>query len=124
MASKHSRLMETVMLGATRLGHRLWKNDRGLAWTKDGAPVKYGVGPNGTPDLIGYVSVTVTHDMVGKTLPVFAAVEAKTGLQKPREDQERFLRHLDTVGGFATWGNDADELIAELEPEQLKLRFR
>lgn len=123
MASKHSKLIEAVMLGASRLGHRLWRNERGIAYTRDGAVIRYGVGPNGTPDLIGYVVVTVTPDMVGKTLPVFAAVEAKTGEQGPRAEQERFLKFLDGRGGFATWGNDADDLVAELEPAQIQRRL-
>ena len=41
------------------------------------APIQTGMGVHGIPDRIGCVPVTITPDMVGKTLGLFVAVECK-----------------------------------------------
>lgn len=122
MASNHEDLNDRLLLGASDLGHRLWRNARGIAYNRDGSTVKFGVGPNGAGDLLGGTRVVVTPEMVGQTLLVFTSVEAKTGNQRPREDQRAWLDTIKRLGGIALWGRQADPLLAQLaEPERLVL---
>jgi hypothetical protein len=114
MAQGEGDLMGKVMLGATKLGHRLWRNNRGVAFTKSGHAVAYGVGPNGASDLIGLSSIVVTPDMVGTRLAVFTAVEAKTGQLVPDSNQRAFLSTVRLLGGIALWGTDAQAILADL----------
>lgn len=60
--------------------------------------VTFGLCP-GSADLIGYTTVTVTPEMVGQQIAVFAAVEVKTATGRPTAEQVAFLTHIKAVGG-------------------------
>lgn len=62
--------------------------------------VKFGLVP-GSGDLIGYRQVVVTPEMVGRTVAVFLSTEVKTTTGAIREDQIRWLDHINSVGGIA-----------------------
>lgn len=114
MGQKEGDLNAAIMMGATKLGHRLFRNQRGKYQKPDGSWISYGIGPNGASDLLGFARVTITPEMVGETVAVFLVVEAKTGLQKPRGDQERFLAAVRRLGGIALWGRDAETVLSQL----------
>jgi hypothetical protein len=85
------------------LGHgpvRLWRNNTGTLRDERGRPVSFGLCP-GSSDLIGYRSITVTPDMVGQQLAVFAAVEVKAPKGRLSEAQQAFLSHVAAAGGLA-----------------------
>jgi hypothetical protein len=79
---------------------KLWRNNRGVAQYGEQL-VRYGVGPKGGADWIGYKQVYVTQAMVGKSLAVFVAIEAKRPGAKTRDDQQAFLDMVKTAGGIA-----------------------
>lgn len=80
----------------------LWRNNRGVATGANGAPLRYGVGPNGASDWLGYRIVTITPEMVGKTLAQFVAVEAKApDAGAPDDAQIRFIERVNASGGKA-----------------------
>jgi len=114
MGAKEGELNDDLMLEASRRGHRLWRNNNGVAFHKDGSVVKYGVGGNGAADLLGFTVVEITPDMVGRKVAVFTAVEAKTGRQVPRQDQRDFLNMVRRKGGIATWGTDPRYIIGHV----------
>lgn len=103
--SERDELNEPIMLRASALGHRLWRNNSGLARYKndDGSmrSVKYGVAAPGGSDLIGFTRVTITPDMVGDTVAIFTAVEAKTGDIGLTKEQRQFLAMVRNLGGIA-----------------------
>ena len=76
----------------------------GLFYTMDGRKVK--IGEEGVSDLIACVPVTITPDMVGKRIGVFAAIETKKLNDKTakarKESQGKFLDRIRALGGFAT----------------------
>lgn len=99
-----------IMLAATARGHRLFRNNIGLAkYTskKSGkkSAVKYGVGGDGAPDLMGW-----TKD------GFFAAVEVKQPGKEPTEDQARWhaaaLRNPFVRVG---WADNVADAMAILE---------
>lgn len=55
----------------------------------------------GSSDLIGWNSITITEDMVGKRVAVFTAVEIKTGSVKTTAEQKIFIDNVNKAGGIA-----------------------
>jgi len=111
MAGAHEELVESLMLEASRMGGRLFKNHSGVAFHKDGSTVVYGVANPGGSDLLGFTIVEITQDMVGSKVAVFTAVEAKTGQQKPRKNQQDFLDMVVRKGGISAWGTDVANIM-------------
>lgn len=79
--------------------------DRMAAWSY--APVQTGMGAHGIPDRIGCVPVTITPEMVGKTVGLFVAVEAKRPGRRGEKNagatgaQVNVLREIIDAGGIA-----------------------
>lgn len=95
--------LQQIRLALGRVpGLRLFRNNTGAMKDKDGRLVRFGLHP-GSSDLIGWKSVTITPDMVGQTLAVFAAVEVKapTGTHPVTPEQRQFLDVVEAAGGMA-----------------------
>jgi hypothetical protein len=90
-----SALLAQLLVSCSRLGARLWRNNCGQVQVR-GQWIRYGIGNPGGSDLIGYLPVTITPEMVGHTVAVFIALEAKTATGRVRPEQAQFL-HI--VGG-------------------------
>ena len=89
---------------------RLWRNNSGsLPDPRTGRYVQFGVGNPGGSDLIGYRKVTVTPEMVGQDVAVFAAVEVKTARGRVKAEQQRFIDHIRNAGGIAGIARSVDE---------------
>jgi len=77
------QVQELIQLEASRFGGKLWINSSGAFKDTTGRLVRFGLGhvkknqEFKSSDLIGFMPVTITPDMVGKTLPVFTAIECK-----------------------------------------------
>lgn len=91
---------------------RLFRNNVGRLRDKEGRYVQFGLCP-GSADLIGWHTLTITADMVGSRIAVFAAIESK----KPgaRTDPERlalqqsFIDAVNRAGGLAGFATSLDE---------------
>jgi hypothetical protein len=112
--SERTDLNEPLLLGATSLGGRLWRNNCGVAFHKNGSVVRYGVANPGGSDLIGLMPRVIRPQDVGRTVGVFAAVEAKTGRVPLTTEQSRFLGLIARLGGIAIEARDADAALAAL----------
>lgn len=88
----------------------LWRNNRGVAQYGNQL-VKYGVGPKGGADWLGYKQVYVTQAMVGTSLAVFVAIEAKRPGAKTRDDQQAFLDKVKAAGGISGCATSAEEAL-------------
>lgn len=93
---------------------KLYRNNRGVAQYGNQL-VRYGVGPKGGADWIGYVSVVITPEMVGTKIAQFAAVEAKRPGEKADENQQTFIDGVKAAGGKAGVATSAAEAKAILE---------
>jgi hypothetical protein len=106
--------MRRCLKRATDMGARLFRNNVGRAWVGSEAirmpngedillrkarPFKAGMA--GMSDLIGWVPVTITPDMVGKTIAVYAAVETKTARGRATKEQSMFISVVSAAGGRA-----------------------
>ncbi len=105
---------ETTVLQSIRLalgrvtGLRLFRNNVGALKDHQGRHVQFGLHP-GSADLIGWRSVTITPDMVGKRLAVFASVEVKTQTGKVRPDQANWQQQVTDAGGLAVVARSPEE---------------
>ena len=104
-----NRILLTCSRGDTRLfrqnvgqgwAGRLVSNQAGRVTLKDARPLIAGL-CTGSSDLIGWRSIEVTADMVGRRLAVFAAVEVKSSTGRPTEQQRAFLAAVQDAGGVA-----------------------
>lgn len=79
--------------------------------------VKYGL-TEGSSDLIGFVSVAVTPEMVGKVIARFTALELKkpgaSTEKSRREKQEMFRNLVNRMGGYAELLNDPQQALPAL----------
>jgi hypothetical protein len=81
---------------------RLIKEDRlrGTVLLGDARPVRFGLAP-GSGDLIGWQTVTVTPEMVGKPVALFLSAEVKTDKGRATDQQNHFMRVVNEAGGVA-----------------------
>lgn len=84
----------------SQVGTRLFRNNVGLFWTADGRPVRCGLHV-GSGDLIGWKTVTVTPEMVGKPVAVFLSVEVKTKTGRVSAEQKNWSEQVEKAGGIA-----------------------
>lgn len=124
MAREETDIVHTIMRDTSPLGARLWKNVRGLFYTKpevEGlvSAIKRGNIPQvmaaikklrqvmgglqaaGASDLIGFRPVVITQEMVGTTIAVFCALEVKTATGAATGQQPEFIDFVLKSGGFA-----------------------
>ena len=94
------QIQQRIRLACSRGPVRLWRNNTGRLRDERGQLVTFGLCP-GSADLIGYRSVTITPEMVGQTVAVFAAVEVKSERGRPTPEQTFFLEHITAAGGLA-----------------------
>lgn len=113
------------MLALGRGMSRVFRNTVGAGWMGDAKEmpdgsvfikhprrVRFGLAP-GSSDLIGWESVVVTPEMVGKRLAVFKAVEVK----RPKggrfeKGQADFLTAVTQAGGIAGVCRSPEEAMA------------
>lgn len=108
-------ILNNIMLLATRLSARLFRNNIGSYKSHTGHYIKYGVCNPGGSDLIGWTRVKITDEHVGKTIAVFTAIEVKTENVKPTKEQLNFINVVRASGGYAGIAYDLEEAQTILE---------
>lgn len=91
---------QAIQIAVSQSGARVWRNNVGTFYTKDGRPVRCGLAP-GSSDLIGITPVVVTPDMVGRTLGIFTALEVKAKSGRASVEQINFIGTIRRLGGIA-----------------------
>lgn len=69
----------------------------------------------GSGDLMGYQTVTITPEMVGRQVAVILSCEVKTEKGAIREEQFRWAAHINSVGGRAIIARSLEAARAELD---------
>ena len=92
----------------------LYRNNRGEVMLPSGGRLRYGVGPNGAGDLIGWTTVRVTPDMVGSYIAVFVNIEVKAPKLNATPEQSAFIDRVIAAGGIAGVARSASEAEAIL----------
>lgn len=93
-------IQQRIRLKCSNGKTRLFRNNTGVLRDQKGRPVQFGL-CKGSADLIGWQSVVVTPEMVGKTVAVFTSLEVKTALGRVSPEQEQWQRAVKAAGGLA-----------------------
>ena len=109
-----SQVMHTIMLALSASGATIFRNNVGAVKASDGRFIRFGLCP-GSSDLIGFMPVTITPEMVGKRVALFLAVEAKapgghTDLER-KAAQDRFIDAVLAAGGLAGYARTAEQAL-------------
>jgi hypothetical protein len=111
---KEKLILEKIMLSFSALNARLFRNNVGMLEDRNGQKVKYGL-CTGSSDLIGWKRVTITPEMVGRTVAIFLAVEVKAGKTKTTEQQINFIEAVGGSGGIAMVVHSEEEAVKTLK---------
>ena len=108
-----TKLQNSVMLALSQAGCTIWRNETAGVWVgrpvhREGQLVTLANARmiqaglcKGSCDLIGITPVTITPDMIGKTIGVFTAQEIKTRAGRTTQEQDRFIAAVRAAGGIA-----------------------
>lgn len=125
-----AQIQQDIQIAWTKKGGRLFRNNVGLGWIGKviRSPMETGVrlypgdvlirkarplhaGLNiGSGDLIGWEPVTITPEMVGKTLAVFASIEVKDDKGRVSDEQNQWMKQVNESGGIAKVLRSASEV--------------
>lgn len=127
---KESALLKKFLLEYSRIGNRLFRANSGMGWAGKSehhmkkATVVVNSGdvvirkarpfrgmPKGTPDMIGWTSIKVTEEMVGKKVAVFTGFEAKTKNVKATKEQKNFIEAIKSAGGISSIVRKIDDVF-------------
>jgi hypothetical protein len=125
---KETNVMQRIRLHLGQSGQtKIFRNNVGMGWTgrvvknPDGSITIHEPRPlhaglcEGSSDLIGWTTVTVSPEMVGKRLALFTAIEVKSATGAPSPAQRNFIGAVRDAGGRAGVARDhmGAQLIAE-----------
>lgn len=102
-------ILKNIQVALVKFGARVFRNQVGTYQLMDGRWLSSGLCV-GSSDLIGWYSVEVTSNMIGKKVAIFMAVEVKRPKKGKRSDlQVNFINTVRDSGGIAFFANSADE---------------
>ncbi len=97
---KETPILKRIMRRCSRGAARLFRNNVGQYQDGAGNWVRYGVGGPGASDLLGWLQVVITPEMVGMTIAQFLAIEVKQPGKDATDDQATFGRMVSDAGGL------------------------
>lgn len=123
---KESEILKLIHLTLSKLKVTIFRSNTGLGWVgkvvhqdasqiilADPRPLHAGL-TNGSSDLIGWQSVTVTAEMVGKKIAIFTAVEVKGPTGRLTNDQKNFIHQVREAGGVAFMARSDQEATDQM----------
>jgi len=93
-------IQQEIRIACSRGQTRLFRNNTGTLRDQHGRPVQFGL-CKGSADLIGWRTITITPEMVGQQVAVFASIEVKTPTGRLRSEQQQWLDAVQAAGGIA-----------------------
>jgi hypothetical protein len=131
---KESTILKQVMLAATKVGAVVFRNNTGQGWIgrsrrlapgeryvasggevliHDARPLHAGLFV-GSGDLIGWRSIEVTPEMVGRRIATFVSLETKSAKGRSSKEQVNWHDQVNGAGGIALVCKSADDLSKAL----------
>ena len=97
---KENEIQNKIRAACNSGSNRLFRNNVGKVKGIDGRFHTFGL-CKGSSDLIGFHKMTITPEMVGRTVAIFTAVECKSPTGKPTLEQQNFIAFIRSQGGIA-----------------------
>ena len=107
------RIQQEIRLAISKGDTRVFRNNTGTLRDANGRPVQFGL-CKGSADLIGWRTITITPEMVGRQVAVFLSIEVKTPTGSVKSEQQQWLEAVKAAGGIAGVARsvkDAQELL-------------
>jgi hypothetical protein len=112
-----SHTLQSIRLALSNDDVRLFRNNCGVLRNEYGNFVTYGLCP-GSSDLIGWKSLIIQPDMVGKRIAQFVAVEVKSNTGRPTNEQRAFILAVRQYGGRAGFARSVPEAREILDVQE------
>lgn len=122
--------MKLVQLALGKLTHvKLFRNNTGMGWTGEtrsivgkptdkmitnARPLHAGL-CEGSSDLIGWTTIEIKPEHVGRKLAVFTAIEVKTDTGRATQAQRNFLDQVAANGGIALLCKTPEAAVSFIE---------
>lgn len=108
-------IIQRIRLAVSRIkGVKLFRNNCGGLKDANGRFVQFGLHP-GSGDLIGWTTIEIMPEHVGRKLAVFTSIEVKTPTGEVRPDQENWQRVVLEAGGKAIIARSEEQAVRMLE---------
>lgn len=117
-----SHIQQQIRIACNTGETRAWRNNIAKLKVR-GQWVGFGIPGKGGSDLIGFHTMTIRPEHVGKKVAVFLAIECKSATGKPTPDQVNFINFINAAGGIAGIARSAEEaasLIHDFKPTPTK----
>jgi hypothetical protein len=97
----------------------LYRNRRGMFRLPEGGMLPYGLGPNGYGDNVGYLTIRITPEMLGREIAVYAMIECKRAdkaLKTPDDNDPQYkaiqeVRAAGGIAGYARHAGDCEDIL-------------
>lgn len=109
--------MKRIQIALSECGFRLFRNNVGTLQNLRGEHVSYGL-CKGSSDLIGWKSIEVTPEMVGRKTAVFVACEVKQPGKFPTVEQQRFIAAIREAGGIGVVATSVEEALDAVQRQR------
>ena len=118
-----TNVQNAILLAHSQAGALTWRNQVGVFRAMDDPQRVVKVGTPGMADIISVVPVTVTQDMVGKTIGVAVATEVKTETGAQRKKQQLWQLAWEKRFGIYLIARSAEQALEQLAtlPERITL---
>jgi hypothetical protein len=128
---KETNIQNEIMIALSKAGATIFRNNVGVGWAgkaekqtqvrmvqvypgdvivRNARPLRAGL-CKGSADLIGWMPVMITQEMVGETVAVFLAPEIKTKTGASSDEQRRFINAVNNSGGRAGVARNSDDAV-------------
>jgi hypothetical protein len=110
LSASEQTIQQHIRIACSTGATRLFRNNTGTLRDQHGRPVQFGL-CKGSADLIGYRTITITPDMVGQQVAVFASIEVKTPTGRIRPEQQAWLETIQAAGGIAGVARSVEDAL-------------
>jgi hypothetical protein len=128
---KETNIQNEIMIALSKAGATIFRNNVGVGWAgkaekqtqsrlvqvhpgdvvvRNARPLRAGL-CKGSADLIGWMPVAITQEMVGETVAVFLAPEIKTKTGASSVEQRRFINAVNKSGGRAGIARNSSDAV-------------
>lgn len=117
-------IQQNIRLALSKIGARIFRNNVAQAWTGskvirhtngsvtilNARPIRAGL-HKGSGDLIGWKTLKITQEMVGKKIAVFCSLEVKTAKGKASLEQLNWDKIVTESGGLSGIVKSVEEAL-------------